>query len=67
MVNYESDDDGRKASRVRAFLIRDWPYFAMLGLALFGVAYTSVARQAMTNYNPPIVDPWHAVRLWKIR
>jgi uncharacterized membrane protein len=50
MVDYESDDDGRKASRVRAFLIRDWPYFAMLGLALFGVAYTSVARQAMTNY-----------------
>jgi hypothetical protein len=50
MVDYESDDDDRKASRVRAFLIRDWPYFAMLGLALFGVAYTSVARQAMTNY-----------------
>ena len=52
MVDYESDDDGSKASRfsIRAVLIKDWPYFAMLGLALFGVAYTSVARQAMTNY-----------------
>ncbi|MGH6863642.1 MAG: hypothetical protein ACRECN_05130, partial [Methylocella sp.] len=52
MVDYESDDDGPKASRfsVRAFIIRDWPYFAMLAFALFGVAYTSVARQAMTNY-----------------
>jgi len=52
MVDYESDDDGPKASRVslRAFLVRDWPYLAMLALALFGVAYTSVARQAMTNY-----------------
>jgi hypothetical protein len=52
MVDYESDDDGPKASRfsLRAFLIRDWPYLAMLALALFGVAYTSIARQAMTNY-----------------
>jgi hypothetical protein len=52
MVDYESDDDGRKASRFspRAFLIRDWPYLAMLALALFGVAYTSIARQSMTTY-----------------
>src|ERR1700730_1973762 len=43
---------GPKASRfsLRAFLIRDWPYLAMLALALFGVAYTSVARQSMTTY-----------------
>ena len=43
---------GPRASRfsLRAFLIRDWPYFAMLALAIFGVAYTSVARQAMTTY-----------------
>jgi hypothetical protein len=42
--------DGPKASRfsLRAFLIRDWPYLAMLALAVIGVAYTSVARQAMT-------------------
>jgi hypothetical protein len=52
MVDYESDDDGPKASRfsLRAFLIRDWPYLAMLALALFGVAYTSIARQSMTHY-----------------
>jgi len=51
MVDYESDDDDSKASRfsLRAFLIRDWPYLAMLALALFGVAYTSIARQAMTR------------------
>jgi hypothetical protein len=43
---------GPRASRLslRDFLVRDWPYFAMLALALFGVAYTSVARQSMTNY-----------------
>lgn len=52
MVDYESDDDDRKASRfsLRAFLIKDSPYFAMLALALFGVAYTSMERQAMTTY-----------------
>jgi hypothetical protein len=52
MVDYESDDDDPKASRfsLRAFLIRDWPYLAILALALFGVAYTSIARQSMTNY-----------------
>jgi hypothetical protein len=45
-------DEGPRASRfrLRAFLIRDWPYFAMLALALFGVAYTSIVRQAMTTY-----------------
>jgi hypothetical protein len=43
---------GPRASRfsLRAFLIRDWPYLAMLALALFGVAYTSIARQSMTHY-----------------
>ena len=37
MVDYESDDDDPKASRfsLRAFLIRDWPYFAMLWLLPF--------------------------------
>lgn len=35
---------------VLSFLLRQWPYFAMLGLALFGVAYTSMTRQGMTTY-----------------
>ncbi|MGB6175847.1 MAG: hypothetical protein WBF43_05820 [Methylocella sp.] len=63
MVDYESDDyDEPKASRfsLRAFFIRDWPYFAMLALALFGVAYTSIARQSMTHYWI-ILTPFFAV------
>jgi hypothetical protein len=32
------------------FLMREWPYLAMLVLALFGVAYTSVTRCPMTLY-----------------
>ena len=52
MVDYESDDDRPKGSRfsLRSLLIRDWPYIVMLVLAIFGVAYASVAPQAMTNY-----------------
>jgi hypothetical protein len=52
MVDYESDDDGPKASRFspRSVFIRDWPYIGMLVLAVIGVAYASVAPQAMTNY-----------------
>lgn len=33
-----------------ALLLRQWPYLVMLGLALFGVAYTSITRQGMTTY-----------------
>jgi hypothetical protein len=45
-------DEGPRASRfrLRAFLVRDWPYIAMLALAVIGVAYTSISRQAMTTY-----------------
>ena len=52
MVDYESDDDRPKVSRfgLRSFLMRDWPYIVMLVLAIFGVAYASIAPQAMTNY-----------------
>jgi hypothetical protein len=52
MIDYESDDYAPKASRfsLRSFLIRDWPYIVMLVLAIFGVAYGSVAPQAMTTY-----------------
>ncbi|MFZ3328797.1 MAG: hypothetical protein WA231_24295 [Methylocella sp.] len=62
MVEYESDDDDHKASRfsLRAFLIRDWPYFAMMALALFGVARTSIARSALTSYWV-ILAPFFAV------
>ncbi len=62
MADFESNDDNPKASRsgLRAFLAKDWPYFAMLALALFGVARTSIARQAMTSYWV-ILAPFFAV------
>jgi hypothetical protein len=49
---YDSDEDTRDRSRfsLRGIVARDWPYFLMLVLALFGVAYTNFARQAMTGY-----------------
>jgi hypothetical protein len=39
-----------RSGGVSAFLLRQWPYFVMLLLALFGVAYTSIMRQGMTIY-----------------
>lgn len=35
---------------VLAFLLREWPYLLMLALALFGVAYSSVARAPFRGY-----------------
>jgi hypothetical protein len=34
----------------RGFLAREWPYFLILLLAFFGVAYTSFANTPMTRY-----------------
>jgi len=42
--------DTSARSRPFLFLIREWPYLAMLALALFGVACTSVAHQPLTLY-----------------
>ncbi len=52
MPDYDSQKHTPDQSHfgLRTFLVRDWPYLAMLALALFGVAYTSIARQAMTTY-----------------
>src|SRR5262245_59304792 len=33
-----------------SFLLGEWPYLLILALAIFGVAWTSVARQPMTYY-----------------
>jgi len=51
MVDDEWDDDP-PASRLslRSFLIRDWPYIAMLILGVFGVALTSYARPAVSTF-----------------
>ncbi len=37
-------------SGLHAFVRAEWPYVAILVLAVFGVAWTSVARQPMTYY-----------------
>jgi hypothetical protein len=52
MVDDEWDDDDLPASRfsLRSVLIRDWPYFTMLILGVFGVALTSFARPAVTTF-----------------
>jgi len=52
MVDDEWDDDDLPASRfsLRSVLIRNWPYFTMLILAVFGVALTSYARPEVTTF-----------------
>ena len=52
MTDPQSDKPTPDASRFnpRAFLMREWPYLAILVLSLFGVAYTSVAQRPMTTY-----------------
>ena len=52
MTDPQSDKPTPDASRVnpRAFLMREWPYLAILVLSLFGVAYTSVAQRPVTTY-----------------
>ncbi len=43
------DPDSTRFS-LRDFVVLNWPYMAMLMFAIAGVAYTSVARQAITAY-----------------
>ena len=52
MADYDKGKDNAHGSgfSLRWMLWREWPYFVMLVLALFGVAYTNFARQAMTGY-----------------
>ena len=52
MTGGQSDNSPFAVSRfsTRAFLMREWPYLLMLGLALFGVAYTSFSRTPMRGY-----------------
>jgi len=48
----------------REFLARDWPYIAMLILAVFGVALASVALEPMTTYWRILVPLFAAVCVW---
>ena len=52
MTDLQSDHPAQAASplNVRTLLMREWPYLAMLALALFGIAYTSLAQQPLTVY-----------------
>ena len=57
MINYDSEeydfDESTRSEKhfsLRSIVARDWPYVLMLVLAIFGVAYTNFARQAMTGY-----------------
>ncbi len=48
--NSEIREAPEARSSWRGFLVTNWPYLAMLISAIAGVAYTSVARQAITAY-----------------
>ncbi len=63
MVNQEPEVHELNAPRLdfRAFFIRDWPYIAMLGLAILGVALASVVRESMTTYWEILVPFFAAV------
>jgi hypothetical protein len=49
---------------IHAFFLHLWPYLAMLAFAVFGVAYTSVSRQAMTIYWMILVPVFGLVCIW---
>lgn len=52
MTGWQSEDSQPAAPRftARTFLAREWPYLSLLGLALFGVAYTSFAQTPVRGY-----------------
>ncbi len=45
-----TDTTSTKSQKTLAFLLAQSPFLAMLALAFFGVAYTSVSRHGMTLY-----------------
>jgi hypothetical protein len=63
MVDHEPARQGPGALgfSIRGFFIRDWPYIAMLGLALLGVALASVVGESMTTYWAILVPFFAAV------
>ena len=63
MADHQLETRGPDAPRftLRAFLNRDWPYFVMLGLAIFGVALASIFRQATILYWELLVPFFAAV------
>jgi hypothetical protein len=66
MVDHKPDMHGLDALgfNPRDFLVRDWPYIAMLVLAVVGVALASVALEPMTEYWEILVPLFAAVCVW---
>jgi hypothetical protein len=52
MADYKTDEHAapKSPSKIRSFLIQDWPYLLMLALAFMGAAYTSTSPSASTPY-----------------
>jgi hypothetical protein len=50
VTNTQFDSLAPSSVSARSFVTREWPYLAMLILALFGVAYASVTQRPMTLY-----------------
>ncbi len=50
MLDQDSEIHTAPRSSLKHFIVMNWPYVAMLISAIAGVAYTSVARQAITAY-----------------
>src|SRR5215510_5571666 len=52
MADPQQDNPAPDAWRLnpRVFLLREWPYLLVLGLAILGIAYTSFAKTPITTY-----------------
>src|SRR5262249_60553703 len=52
MADLQQDNPAPDAWRFdpRVFLLREWPYLVVLGLAILGIAYTSFAKTPITTY-----------------
>jgi hypothetical protein len=58
------NDQGHEAHGLGAFLRKDWPYIAMLMLALFGVAVASVSIESLAPYWEIMVPLFAAVCIY---
>jgi hypothetical protein len=52
MADLQQDNPASDAWRFnpRVFLVKEWPYLLVLGLAILGIAYTSFAKTPITTY-----------------
>ena len=57
-------DEGRSSPSVGSFLKEDWPYIAILVLALIGVAFASLALEQMAIYWELLIPFFAAVCIY---